>query len=97
MRAARVCDCEPSNPVVLSFSCWCGVASVWAHHHRLMLLLPLKEMVVLNEHRGSLAAEPLQQQQAAAYPPKPYRVRPWRLRAYTTSMAVTVLRRACSV
>ena len=32
-----------------------------------------------------------------AHPPKPYRVRPCRLRAYTTSKAVTVLRRACSV
>ncbi len=33
----------------------------------------------------------------ADQPPKPYRVRPWRLSAYTTSSAVTVLRRACSV
>ena len=32
-----------------------------------------------------------------AYPPKPYSVLPWRLSAYTTSIAVTVLRRACSV
>jgi hypothetical protein len=31
------------------------------------------------------------------YPPKPYRVRPCLLRACTTSRAVTVLRRACSV
>ena len=31
------------------------------------------------------------------YPPKPYSVLPWRLSAYTTSIAVTVLRRACSV
>lgn len=34
---------------------------------------------------------------SAIYPPNPYRVLPWRLSAYTTSMAVTVLRRACSV
>lgn len=32
-----------------------------------------------------------------AYWPKPYSVRPWRLSAYTTSIAVTVLRFACSV
>ena len=31
------------------------------------------------------------------YPPKPYRVRPCLLSAYTTSMAVTVFLRACSV
>ena len=31
------------------------------------------------------------------YPPNPYNVRPWRLSAYTTSIAVTVLRLACSV
>ena len=31
------------------------------------------------------------------YPPKPYKVRPWRFKAYTTSMAVTVFLFACSV
>ena len=33
----------------------------------------------------------------SAQPPKPYRVRPCLFKAYTTSNAVTVLRRACSV
>jgi len=68
--------------------------------------LPPNDMVVLNEHQGfcSQRRRPgghdycqSQKETRANYAPNPYRVRPCLLSAYTTSKAVTVLRRACSV
>ena len=70
-----------------------------------------QEVVVFSKHRGfelfvweesspltrCRMAAPVKWTRRGIYPPKPYRVLPWRFRAYTTSMAVTVLRRACSV